>query len=365
MIKILSIFSRKQGKKERIKRILKNPSFSFSLVCLVLFGILFFGSPSLAQLNYFKDGQVAFSNMVTQNSLIVNNADLFFSQNGQLARETPDLKIIENSFIASITTPTAVTTQTLGAMFGGATQNRNSVEDYTVEIGDTISSIAQKFDVSEKTIAWANGISVNAYLRVGQNLVILPVSGVIHIVASGDSVDGIAKKYKAKSEDIVSFNSLANEGDIFVGDILIIPNGVMPQKSLPLVSQVLLPGTFFIYPVSGVITQGLHYFNAVDIANKTGTPVHAAASGVVQRAKYGWNFGGGSIVTIKHSNGVVTYYGHLGSISVSSGDEVYAGQVVGFIGTTGITTGPHLHFDVIGAKNPFAGLPVGTKLEYK
>ena len=142
----------------------------------------------------------------------------------------------------------------------------------------------------------------------------------------------------------------------------------MPKKAGPTINnQIPLADNFFIFPVQGRITQGLHYYNAIDIANKCGTPVYAAASGVVQRviSNGGWNLGMGNYVTILHSNGTVTYYGHFMSAFVTSGDRVAVGDRIGLMGKTGSATGCHVHFEVIGAQNPLAKFPVGTVIKYK
>ena len=202
-------------------------------------------------------------------------------------------------------------------------------------------------------------------IKTGQNLVILPVDGLVHIVKSGDTIGALASTYKVKTDDIIAFNNLANEGDIFIGDILIIPSGIMPVKLAPSVVQTPLADSFFIYPTEGYISQGLHWYNAIDIANKCGTPIYAAAAGTVKRASYGWNSGGGNQVTILHSGGVVTYYGHLMSIFVKSGDQVNVGDRIGLMGSTGKSTGCHLHFGVTAAKNPLSKHNVGTTIKYK
>jgi murein DD-endopeptidase MepM/ murein hydrolase activator NlpD len=132
-----------------------------------------------------------------------------------------------------------------------------------------------------------------------------------------------------------------------------------------------LANNFFIYPTSGRISQGIHYYNAIDVANKCGTPVYAAASGVIQRVKYGYNYGGGNLVTILHTGGIVTYYGHLMTIFVKSGDKVSVGDRIALIGGgtgtagDGLSTGCHLHFQVMGAANPLAKYSIGTVLSLK
>jgi murein DD-endopeptidase MepM/ murein hydrolase activator NlpD len=315
----------------------------------------------------FKYGDAVFSNSSFKNGSNPSDNDLFFSPQKALAFETPDLKIIQDNFVFGVSVPRILSTQTLGSMFGSSDQNKREVTDYTVEPGDTIDSLAEKFKISANTIAWANSLSRGSALKVGQSLTILPVSGLIHVVKSGDTISDIAKTYKAKVDAIVDFNNLSGEGDIFIGDLLIIPDGVMPQKSTPLAPQNPVPDSFFIYPAEGVITQGLHYFNAVDVANKCGTPIYATASGTVQRAigNGGWNFGMGNHITILHSGGITTYYGHLMTLFVKPGDRVSVGDRIGLMGETGKTTGCHVHFQVIGARNPLGQYSVGTKVKYK
>ena len=170
----------------------------------------------------------------------------------------------------------------------------------------------------------------------------------------------IAEKYKAKAEDIISFNDLLNENDIFIGDILIVPDGKMPTPKIeyaPQSQEVPIANGYFICPISSPcqITQGLHWYNAVDLSHgKCGEPVFAAAGGKVIKVKYGWSGGAGNNVSISHLNGaVVTVYYHLQNILVFPGQEVLIGEQIGTIGNTGRSTGCHLHFGVVGAKNPF------------
>ncbi len=219
--------------------------------------------------------------------------------------------------------------------------------------------VAKKFGISLNTVLWANDLQENSILTPGKELVILPVSGVLHMVRSGDTLSEIASWYKVSADDIVQFNNLSSVESIFAGDILIIPNGIMP-KTLPQGRLTPLPNSYFIWPipVPHRITQGLHAFNAVDMANgDCGDPIYAAASGEIQKTGYTWL--GGNYVRILHSNGVVTYYGHMSTILVVAGARVFQGQTIGYIGYTGVTiprgpSGCHVHFEVRGAANPFA-----------
>lgn len=203
-------------------------------------------------------------------------------------------------------------------------------------------------------------------LSPGKQLTILPVSGVLHIIGPGDTLSEIAELYQVKVDDVVEANYLADPGDIYVGDLLILPGGKKPRYTNFV--QVPLPGSYFMCPIPFPcnITQGLHWYNAVDFGNgKCGEPVFAAAGGTVQRTGYGSV--SGRYVRIMHTNSVVTFYGHLSKISVAPGQKVSQGQIIGNVGYSGTTipagpAGCHLHFDVRFAKNPFSIYRVGTQL---
>jgi len=279
----------------------------------------------------------------------------------------PDFIFVNHNSLFSSLPPAFVSGRVFGSKLE-STVERKEIQEYIVEEGDTLASISQKFGISLNTLLWANNLDKKSVLKPGMKLVILPVDGVLHQVKQGDTIFEIAKKYQAKIENIISFNELSDPNDIYVGDILIIPDGKMPPPPKPKEKKIVqkpslislsrpLANSYFICPVAGGcrITQGLHFYNAVDFSNgKCGEPILAAAGGVVQKAKYGWNGGAGNVVTILHPNGVVTMYGHLQTIFVSPGQEVSQGQIIGLMGATGKATGCHLHFGVYGAKNPFA-----------
>jgi murein DD-endopeptidase MepM/ murein hydrolase activator NlpD len=281
----------------------------------------------------------------------------FYSQNPFAFSKTwqnlPEFIFVENNSLKFSLPPTFVSGKVLGTIV--ETEQRKEIQEYIVEEGDTLFSISKKFGISLETILWANNLDKNSVIKPGQKLIILPVDGVLHEVKAGDTLSEIAKKYQAKIEDIISFNELENENDIYIGDILIIPGGKMPSpKPAPQPLTPLAQG-YFICPVAGGcrISQGLHWYNAVDFSNgKCGEPILAAAGGTVLKA--GWQKKAGNYVKILHPNGVVTMYGHLQTIFVSPGEQVFQGQIIGTMGATGKATGCHLHFDVFGAKNPFA-----------
>lgn len=233
---------------------------------------------------------------------------------------------------------------------------------YIVRQGDTLSEIAEMFGVSTNTIIWANDIKSGS-ITIGQELVILPISGVRHVVKSGDTLQSVAKKYKADLGDILSYNRLVTNTKVLPGDIIIIPDGVISAvpSSLARTSGSLTSQSYptyagyYLRPIfGGRKSQSIHGRNAVDLASPVGTPVMASADGkvIVSRAG-GYNGGYGTYVVVSHANGTQTVYAHMSANHVSAGQQVDQGQVIGTIGMTGKTTGPHLHFEIRGARNPF------------
>lgn len=242
---------------------------------------------------------------------------------------------------------------------------------YVVRKGDTLSEIAQMYDVSINTILWANDMKKSDTIAPGDVLLILPFSGLEHTVSKGQTLQSIAKFYKVDVSDIVQGNDISEDGKLAVGDKLLIPNAVKAEENDKPVKNLgasiakdkkyyeshpvqNLAG-YFINPVPGYRkSQGIHDKNAVDLAIPKGTPIHAAAAGRVILARNGYNGGFGNLVIIRHSNGTETLYAHQSKIATFTGAEVYQGQVIGYVGSTGRSTGPHLHFEVHGARNPGA-----------
>jgi len=361
-------------KKANIKGLFKNPLFYFGVVSFVLFGATYASCDSSVVAGHLNNSRVAFFNSFFNKSSDSGVNTLFSSLASAIPLETPDLKIMQDNTIHGVATPCIVSGKVLGDVFGGSNQNQKDVVDYTVQAGDTLQSIADSYNISINTLLWANDLTSSSTIKFGQSLTILPTDGVLHVAKSGDTISGIAQTYKAQPENIISYNDLVNQDDIYIGDILIVPGGVMPKKAAPIINnQIPLADNFFIFPTQGYIAQGLHYYNAVDIGNKCGTPIYAAAAGVVQRAvgNGGYNQGMGNHITILHSNGTSTYYGHLMTLFVRSGDKVYTGQNIALMGGepgmagAGKSTGCHVHFQVMGARNWLTSYPKGTVISYK
>jgi murein DD-endopeptidase MepM/ murein hydrolase activator NlpD len=239
---------------------------------------------------------------------------------------------------------------------------RDKIIEYTVEEGDTISSIADKFGVSMDTIRWQNDLNTKDQIKVGQTLEILPVTGVSYKVKKGDTVYSIAKKYETNAQAIVDFpyNTFVNDEtfELAIGQVLIVPDGIVQNQTLwspstfvkkitPDAGTVVASGQF-VWPTQGVITQRFSWYHTgIDIANRAAPNVLAADSGTVVVAGWPDGYGYGNRVVIDHGNGYRTRYAHLQKIYVTVGQTVARGNAVGQMGSTGRSTGTHLHFEIM------------------
>lgn len=236
----------------------------------------------------------------------------------------------------------------------------NQVSEYTVKDGDTLSSIAEKFDLTIDSVKWANSTTDWNKIKPGQTISIPPVTGIVYKVKAGDTIYSIAKKFNTNAQGIVDFplNTFADDETfaLAAGQTLIVPDGVMPDApapALPKFANVLTPdagsvsGTgSFVWPAYGRITQPFRWYHkGVDIANHDGGAILAADAGTV--VALGWDSTGyGNRIIIDHGNGYKTLYAHMSAFSVVQGQRVARGAVIGQMGSTGRSTGTHLHFEI-------------------
>ncbi|MFH0857116.1 MAG: peptidoglycan DD-metalloendopeptidase family protein [bacterium] len=248
-------------------------------------------------------------------------------------------------------------------------QARQGAVEYIVEAGDVLGAIADKFNISINTILWANNLGYTSRIRPGDKLKILPVSGVFHIVSSGENLGGIAKKYNVDAAKILEFNKLSNGDSIKKGQELIIPGGVIKQtapsrtvlvnNAAPAASPYSIVNIFapskeqysrsskFLWPTTSKrITQYYHLgHHAIDIGAPKGTPIYAIEKGRVILS--GWSSGYGYNIIVDHGNGQKSRYAHFSKLYVKSGAVVTKGQQIGEMGSTGNSTGSHLHIEII------------------
>ncbi len=238
---------------------------------------------------------------------------------------------------------------------------RSEIEEYKIKTEETLSSIAKDKGISVDTIKWANDLTSDS-IKPGDSLKILPVSGVSHIVKSGDTLASVAKKYSAEQQAIMDFpfNDVPDDFSLKVGQVLIVPDGVPPDTKVPARPKVQYLaqgpasaafsapfGASFIWPANGIITQYFSWYHpGADIANRSAPAISASDGGRVVVAGWPDNQGYGNRIVLDHGNGYTSMYAHLSNIYVSVGDMVSRGQLIGQMGSTGRSTGTHLHFEI-------------------
>jgi murein DD-endopeptidase MepM/ murein hydrolase activator NlpD len=234
---------------------------------------------------------------------------------------------------------------------------------HSVQDGETLSSIADRYGLTMNTLLWENDLTEKSTLKAGQELRILPVDGVRHKVVKGETIYTVAKKYgldDSEAQVIVDypFNEFLNDEtfELAIGQQLVVPGGEIQKAATPPrqpkvvftadAGAVSATGSF-IRPAGGTVTQGYSFYHkAVDIANRSGGPILASDAGVVTVAGWVDNSGYGRRVMIDHGNGYVTLYAHLSAAQVQVGQRVNRGDVIGQMGSTGRSTGTHLHFEI-------------------
>lgn len=357
-----------------IRAFLNNRNTELSLVIFTSMAVLvFYGSSSYGQASFWsawvqdhiEDATLALADsQVLSSSRMADINSIHAATGGSGTSNSPvpstDAATIRDSAIIALTPPD----DNYIEEFSG---KRAGVIEYTVQEGDLLSFIASDYGVTQASIIWANGLKDADSLAPGQVLRIPPITGVVHKAVSGDTASSLAKKYGADAERIIAYNRLPKDGELKAGDEVIIPDGKIPQAVAVVgktaVARAAVPfshlpdlGSYFMKPTTGTITRGgaIHGRNGIDIANAYGTPIYAAAEGVVAIADaVGYNGGYGQYIKIVHPNGTETLYGHASKLLVSAGQAVNKGDKIALMGSTGRSTGNHLHFEVHGAKNPY------------
>jgi len=284
-------------------------------------------------------------------------AEAAFDFTSDDSQEDQDLAILTGSGLVSQDSPVPPGADPFISM-------SKEVIAYVVQTGDTPFDIAIKFGINTDTILAANNMRDGDLIRPGDKLIILPLNGIRVKVVAKDTVTSLAKKYSGKTEEIIAFNELSPDGKLTVNGFIIIPDGEplvpvsrpSPKVTAPKYAKEMTPlDNWLIAPASGYNWGRIHGRNAVDVSSSCGTPIYAAAAGkIIISDSIGWNYGYGKYVEIRHPNGVTTLYGHGSQLLVNSGDEVVQGQLIMLMGTTGRSSGCHVHFEVRGAKNPLA-----------
>lgn len=272
--------------------------------------------------------------------------------------EDEDIKTIQNG--GSIVKPDIASTKV-------TKRARTEIITYTINTGDTISTIAENFDINVTTILWENSLTAYSVIRPGDTLRIPPANGVSYAVAKGESLSSIAKKFSVGEDEIIKANKIEDGSKLSVGLKLFIPGGkkIQEVKTAPkantrytgfsaisdLIEKVpgskSITGNKMVWP-AGVRTITQYYswrHTATDIAGPVGTPIYAADSGTIELE--GWGRGYGNQIVINHGGGKKTRYAHLSKFYVEKGEKVTKGQAIAAMGSTGNSTGPHLHFEVI------------------
>ena len=266
-------------------------------------------------------------------------------------------------------------------------EEKKPIQKYAVQRGDTFARIAKKFGIKIETILWANNLAANSVLRPGDTLTVPGVDGIIYTVKSGGTLSDVAKKYNVTVAQLANVNNLSSTTKLAKGQTLIIPGArppaviavkppkpvapvevapepaapaAVPNDFVPLTPEPeqtnpqvatrppLAAGEKLVWPTRRrSITQYYHGGHpGLDIDGDYSDAVYAADGGTVTFS--GWNNSGyGNMILIDHGNGMVTRYGHNSKVYVATGQQVNRGDVIAMVGTTGRSTGSHLHFELM------------------
>jgi len=362
--------------------------------------------PTVANASFFND---AFSNVFGKKIQAADSEETDTSYDSLVLGTTsvdPDTKNIkETSSNVNIVEGGAISPENLqinDSEINSYISSSDKIMTYTVKSGDNISEVANKFGISKNTIIYANTDIKNNTLKIGQVLTILPVDGVPYTVKKGDTINSIAKNHKALASEISEYNDISDK-NLQAGDKIIVPGGtIISTKSTPPVAvkvvqkeqpevkteskqdsntdlvpekEVAKPEVAsgngitggYIWPFpsgTGRVSQRLHDDNAYDFSAPKGTPIYAIQDGKVLIADAsGYNGGYGLYVVIDFDDGAQAIFGHMSKVASEVGDIVKQGDIIGYVGSTGRSTGNHVHIGYRGGKsNPYRNLAKGASL---
>ncbi len=240
--------------------------------------------------------------------------------------------------------------------------DRKEIETYVVQDGDTLGKISEQFGLSVSTILWSNNLTLRSTIRPGDKFTILPVDGVLYTVKTGDTISKIAKTFSVEGDKILVSNSLSDTDRLKIGDQLLIPDASPPAQPVQIARRPVSVKDIFAPPSSKInkaknagwvwptnwrsVTQYYSWkHSGIDIDGDYSTFSIAAHDGIVSYV--GWRTGYGLTVEVDHGNGILTRYGHNSKNFVRVGQSVAAGENLAQTGSTGNSTGTHLHFEVM------------------
>jgi len=231
--------------------------------------------------------------------------------------------------------------------------DRLVVVEHTYKTTDSLNKIAKMYGTDVNSIRSTNYIEAVGLLYQGKRLIIHNKKGILYKLSKGESLNTVATKFKKNKEELLLVNNKPGNYEFQVGEYIFIPNAYIRFKDfmLPMFNTKITSGFGQrIHPIFGM----LKFHEGIDLKQQYGAPVRAACDGKVIFS--GWAEGYGKLVILKHYNGYTSYYGHLSKTRVKTGTYVVKGQIIGNVGNTGWTTGPHLHFEV--RKN---GIPIDPR----
>jgi len=400
---VAKIMHKKPTQNSQISLFLK--SYIIKASYIFIFILLIASTPSQANAGFF-DFIIGTSTQASEAD--TSTASSSNSQNVPVLDTSsidPDVKnVTSNSDVNIVDGGALMADDTSGTDAGtnSYVSSSDSITTYTVKEGDTLGKIASKFGISKNTILYAN-TDIKSTLKVGQVLIILPVDGVSYTVKKGDTIESVAKAYKADPTDIAEFNDISSTKGLKAGQVIIVPGGVLakkpeaPKKIAEKSSSKIQSNDTssiqiadksdnkvektqaspedissgngilndYIWPLpkgTGRVSQRLHDDNAYDFAAPRGTPIYAIADGTVLIADgSGYNGGYGLYVVINFNDGGQAIFGHMSKVAAEAGETVKQGDIIGYVGSTGRSTGNHVHIGYRGGKpNPYHNLPLNS-----